>query len=101
MSVSLHRLIRASMGSFPAMFVAPSRNMEYLDTFCTLCRGGHLYPQEINTLLHNQAYFPIHTSLVWGPAVDLSQSLFLPATVHTHPFAAPTLVRYPRRSTLW
>jgi hypothetical protein len=44
MSVSLHRLIRASMGSFPAVFVAPSRNREYLDTFCTLCRGGHLYP---------------------------------------------------------
>jgi hypothetical protein len=44
MSVSLNRLIRASMGSFPALFVAPSPNREYLDTFCTLCRGGHLYP---------------------------------------------------------
>jgi hypothetical protein len=44
MSVSLHRLISASMGSFPALFVAPSRNREYLDTFCTLCRGDHLYP---------------------------------------------------------
>jgi hypothetical protein len=44
MLVSLHRLIRASMGSFPAVFVAPSQNREYLDTFCTLCRGGHLYP---------------------------------------------------------
>jgi hypothetical protein len=44
MSVSLHRLIRALMGSFPAVFVAPSRNREYLDPFCTLCRGGHLYP---------------------------------------------------------
>jgi hypothetical protein len=44
MSISLHRLIRASMGSFPAVFVAPSQNREYLDTFYTLCRGGHLYP---------------------------------------------------------
>jgi hypothetical protein len=26
------------------LFVDPSRNREYLDTFCTLCRGGHLYP---------------------------------------------------------
>jgi hypothetical protein len=33
MSVNLHRLIRASMGSFPAAFVAPSRNREYPDTF--------------------------------------------------------------------
>jgi hypothetical protein len=33
MSVSLHRLIRASMGSFPAAFVAPSQNREYLNTF--------------------------------------------------------------------
>jgi hypothetical protein len=41
----------------------------------------------------------VHTSCVWGPAVDPSQSLFLPAIVHTHPFAAPTSVRYPRRST--
>jgi hypothetical protein len=33
MLVSLHRLIRASMGSFPAALVAPSLNTEYLDTF--------------------------------------------------------------------
>jgi hypothetical protein len=33
MSVSLPRLIRASMGSFPAMFAAPSQNREYPDTF--------------------------------------------------------------------
>jgi hypothetical protein len=31
---------------------------------------------------------------------DPSQSLFLPTTLHTHPFAAPTSVRYPRWSTL-
>jgi hypothetical protein len=68
MSVSLHRLIRASMGSFPAAFASPSRNREYLDTFCTLCRGGHLYPWEINTLLHNRAYFPVHTSFCMGPS---------------------------------
>jgi hypothetical protein len=54
-----------------------------------------------DALLHNRAIFPIHTSLVWGPVNDPSQSLFLPATVHTHPFAAPTSVRYPRWSTLW
>jgi hypothetical protein len=33
MPVSLHRLIRASMGSFPTAFVAPSQNREYPDTF--------------------------------------------------------------------
>jgi hypothetical protein len=32
-SVSLHRLIRALMCSFPAAFVAPSRNKGYPDTF--------------------------------------------------------------------
>jgi hypothetical protein len=42
----------------------------------------------------------VHTSFVWGPANDPSQSLFLLTTVHTHPFAVPTSVRYPRRSTL-
>jgi hypothetical protein len=44
MSISLHRLIRASMGSFPVAFVVSSQNREYVDTFFTLCRGGHLYP---------------------------------------------------------
>jgi hypothetical protein len=44
MSVSLHRLIRASMGSFPAVFVAPSRNREYLDTFYTLLQRWSLVP---------------------------------------------------------
>jgi hypothetical protein len=58
MSVSLHSLIRASMGSFPAAFVAPSQNREYLDTFlhstevvtCThkrskpCCTTGHTFP---------------------------------------------------------
>jgi hypothetical protein len=52
-------------------------------------------------LLHDRAYFPIHTSLVYGPVDDPSQSLFLPATLHTHPFADPTLVRCPHQSTLW
>jgi hypothetical protein len=32
MPVSLHMLIRSLMGSFPAAFVAPSPNREYLDT---------------------------------------------------------------------
>jgi hypothetical protein len=89
MSVSLYRLIRASMGSFPATFVASSRNREYLDTFCILCRGGHLYPWEINTLLHNRAYFSVHTSFVWGPIDDPSQSPFFSATPQTHPFVSP------------
>jgi hypothetical protein len=42
----------------------------------------------------------VHTYFVWGPVDDPSQSLFLPATLHTHPFAAPTSFCYPRRSTL-
>jgi hypothetical protein len=37
----------------------------------------------------------------WSEPITVpTQSLFLPVTVHTHPFAAPTSVRYPRRSTL-
>jgi hypothetical protein len=59
-----------------------------------------LYPSEINALLHDRAYFAVHTSLVCGPVDDPIQSLFLPATLNTHPFAAPTSVCYPRRSTL-
>jgi hypothetical protein len=47
MSVSLHRLIRASMGSFPAVFVAPSRNREYLDTF--------LHSVEVVTCTHKRS----------------------------------------------
>jgi hypothetical protein len=44
MSVSLHRLIKASMGSFPAVFVAPSRNREYLDTFLYTLQRWSLVP---------------------------------------------------------
>jgi hypothetical protein len=66
MPVSLHRLIRASMGSFPAAFVAPSRNREYPDTL--------LHSAEVVTCTHKRSkpccstrgIFPIHTSLVWG-----------------------------------
>jgi hypothetical protein len=46
MPVSLHRLIRASMGSFPAAFVAPSRNREYPDTF--------VYSAEVVTCTHKR-----------------------------------------------
>ena len=34
-----------------------------------------LYPWEISSLLHNQAYFPVHNSMMWGPLVGPSQSL--------------------------
>jgi hypothetical protein len=44
MSIRLHRLIRASMGSFPAVFVAPSRNKEYLDTFLYTLQRWSLVP---------------------------------------------------------
>jgi hypothetical protein len=47
MSVSLHRLIRASMGSFPTAFIAPSWNMEYLDTFS--------YSTEVVTYTHKRS----------------------------------------------
>jgi hypothetical protein len=47
MSVSLHRLIRALMGFFPAAFVAPSRNKEYLDTF--------LHSTEVVTCTHERS----------------------------------------------
>jgi hypothetical protein len=47
MSVSLHRLIRASMGSFPTAFAAPSRNREYPDTF--------LHSVEVVTCTHERS----------------------------------------------
>jgi hypothetical protein len=47
MSVSLHRFIRASMGSFPAVFSAPSRNREYPDTF--------LHSGEVVTSTHKRS----------------------------------------------
>jgi hypothetical protein len=47
MSVSLCRLIRASMGSFPAALVAPSRNREYPDTF--------LHSAEVVTCTHKRS----------------------------------------------
>jgi hypothetical protein len=47
MSVSLRGLIRASMGSFPAVFAAPSRNREYLDTF--------LHSMEVVTCTHKRS----------------------------------------------
>jgi hypothetical protein len=82
MSVSLHRLIRASMGSFPAAFVVPSWNKEYPDTFlhsaevvacthkrskpcCTselharphfLCVGPSRWSKPITVLLRDPAY---------------------------------------------
>jgi hypothetical protein len=86
MSVSLHRLIRASMGSFPVEFAAPSQNGEYPDTF--------LHSAEVVTYTHKRSkpcyttrrIFPVHTSLVWGPVDDQSQSLSSSATPHIHPF---------------
>jgi hypothetical protein len=59
-----------------------------------------LVPIRDQGLVAHPSSFPVHTSHVWCPTNDSSQSLFLPATLHTHPFAAPTLVRYHRRSTL-
>jgi hypothetical protein len=46
-SVSLHRLIRASMGSFPVVFAAPSQNREYPDTF--------LHSVEVVTCTHKRS----------------------------------------------
>jgi hypothetical protein len=57
MSVSLHRLIRDSMGSFPAAFVAPFRNREYLDTF--------LHSAEVVTCTHKRSK-PWCTSESWA-----------------------------------
>jgi hypothetical protein len=87
MSVSLHRLIRASIGSFLAAFAAPSRNREYPDTF--------LHSAEVVTYTHKRSkpccstkqVFHVHTSLVWGLVDDPSQSLSSSVvTPHTHPF---------------
>jgi hypothetical protein len=68
------------------------------------CKNKHGASKIIDTLeMYHLAAHPslelVHTSFVWGPVDDPSQSLFLPATLHTHPFAAPTSVRYPRRTT--
>jgi hypothetical protein len=68
MPVSLHRLIGALMGSFPAAFVAPFRNREYLDTFlhsievvtCTHKRSKPccmIRPFRITILYHNLLLF--------------------------------------------
>jgi hypothetical protein len=46
-SVSLHGLIRASMGSFPTVFAAPSRNRAYPDTF--------LHSAEVVTCTHRRS----------------------------------------------
>jgi hypothetical protein len=59
-----------------------------------------LVPIRDQSLVAHPSLELVHTSYVWGPVNDLSQSLFLPMALHTHPFAAPTSVRYPRRSTL-
>jgi hypothetical protein len=47
MSVSLHKLIRASMGSFPPAFTTPSQNREYPDTF--------LHSAEVVTCAHKRS----------------------------------------------
>jgi hypothetical protein len=47
MSVSLHRLIRASMDSFPTVFAAPSWSREYPDTF--------LHSAEVVTCTHKRS----------------------------------------------
>jgi hypothetical protein len=47
MPVSLHKLIRDLMGSFPAMFIAPSQNREYPDTF--------LHSVEVVTCTHKRS----------------------------------------------
>jgi hypothetical protein len=47
MSVSLHKMTRASMGSFPAAFIAPYRNREYPDTF--------LHSVEVVTCTHKRS----------------------------------------------
>jgi hypothetical protein len=41
-------------------------------------------------LLHNRAAGIVHTSLVWGPVDDPSQSLSSSMTPHAHPFVVPT-----------
>jgi hypothetical protein len=94
--VSLHRLTRASMGSFPAAFIAPSRNKEYPDTF--------LHSAEVVTCTHKRPkhccttrqIIHVHTSLVWGPVDDPSQSLSSSMTLHTHPFVIHcTIANFP------
>jgi hypothetical protein len=90
MSASLHRLIRASMGSFPAAFVAPSRNREYLDT--------SLHSEEVVTCTHKRSMlccttgrtFPSILLLYGAHSCDPSQSLSSSTTPHTHPFVVPT-----------
>jgi hypothetical protein len=64
MPVSLHRLIRASMGSFPATSIAPSQNREYPDTF--------VHSVEVVTCTHKRSkpccttrqIFHVHISMV-------------------------------------
>jgi hypothetical protein len=89
MSVILHMLIRASMGSFPAAFATPSHNRE-LDTF--------LHSAEVVTYTHERSTlccttrhtFPSKLLFVWGPVDDPSQSPFFSMTPQTHPFVSPS-----------
>jgi hypothetical protein len=62
MFVSLHRLIRALMGSFPAAFIAPSRNREYPDTF--------IHSPEVVTYTHKRSK-PCYTTGRTFPSILL------------------------------
>jgi hypothetical protein len=78
------------MGSFPATFVAPSRNREYLNTF--------LHSAEVVTCTHKRSkpccttgrtFLPI--LLLYGAqSCDPRQSLSSSVTPHTHPLVVPT-----------
>jgi hypothetical protein len=58
-----------------------------------------LIPIRDHSLVAHSSSSIIRTSLVWGPVNDPSQSLSFSTTPHTHPFVAPTSVRYPWRES--
>jgi hypothetical protein len=49
-----------------------------------------LVPIRDQSLVAHLSHELIHTSFVWGPVDDPSQSMSSSATLHTHPFVVPT-----------
>jgi hypothetical protein len=92
MFVSLHRLIRASMGSFPVVFEAPSQNREYLDNF--------LHSAEVVTCTHKRSKPCCTTGRTFLSILPWHGALSSSATPHTHPFCSSNLGNNPCRSPM-
>jgi hypothetical protein len=59
-----------------------------------------LVPLRDQSLVVHPSCMLVHTSFVWGPIDDPSQSLFFSATSQTHPFVSPP-APVPHMWTVW